>query len=148
MFIYIITIAATLLSFMALLSSLRFIFSRQCIFWVIPLLISLILLLENINTLLLFGEEPIEEEITFMNLLPAFLSLFWYALVVIFHYTLKLAIPENKYINDSRKNMYEAQYLEKHEIRKNKRAREENTENASAKNIVPELHSLHGKLVD
>ena len=44
--------------------------------------------------------------------------------------------------------MYEAQYLEKYEIRKNKRAREENTEIASAKNTVPELHSLRGKLVD
>lgn len=148
MFVYIITIASTFLSFMALLSCLRFLFSRQGIFWVVPLFISAILLYQNINSLLYFGEDPSVVEVTFSSILPTLLSLFWYALVIIFHYTLKLAIPENRYVNDSRKNLSEAQYLEKYEIRKNKKARLDRNDNASKKNRKPNLPSMQGKLVD
>lgn len=149
MFVYIITISATFLTFMAILSSLRFIFSRQGIFWIIPLLISAILFYQNINTLLYFGEGVTDGRITFLSILPVMLALFWYALIIIFHYTLKLAIPENKYINDSKKNLKEAQYLEKFEIRRNKREREDITRKTSSKNKVPQIQELHnGKLVE
>ena len=148
MFVYIITIASTLLSFMALLSSLRFLFTRQGLFWIVPLFISSILLYQNINSVLFYGETE-SARVTLSILLPAFLSLFWYALVVIFHYTLKLAIPENKYINDSRKNLKEAMYIEKYERRRNKREREVYASKIVGKNQVPELPSLHnGKLVE
>ena len=148
MFVYIITIFAALLSFMALLSSLRFLFTRQALFWIVPLFISAILLYQNITSVLFYGE-TIENRITLAVLLPAFLSLFWYALVVIFHYTLKLAIPENKYINDSRKNLKEALYIEKYERRKSKRERETFVSTISGKSEVPNIPSLHnGKLVE
>lgn len=148
MFVYIITIFATLLSFMALLSCIRFIFSRQSLFWIVPLLISIILLYQNINSVLIYGESE-NIRATFSMILPSMLALFWYALVVIFHYALKMAIPENKYINDSRKNLKEAMYLEKYERRKNKRERQEYINNAISKNEVPKIQKFHeGRMVE
>jgi len=147
-FVYIIVIVASMLSFMALLSCLRFIFTRQCFFWIVPLLISLILLYQNINMVIVYGEEA-NAKATLSVLLPAFLSLFWYAHIVIFHYALKLAIPENKYINDSRKNLKEAMYIEKCERRKNRNEREDYKNKKTSKNSIPNIPAMHdGKLVD
>ena len=148
MFVYIITIFAALLSFMSLLSCLRFLFSRQVFFWIVPIFISAILFYQNITAVLFYGEVEINE-LTLAILLPALLSLLWYSLIVIFHYTLKLAIKENKYINNSRKNLKEAMYIEKYERRKSKRERKVRRSKISSKSEIPHVESYHnGKLVE
>ena len=62
MIVYIIPITALLLAFMSLLASLRFIFSRQGLYWVFPAMISLIL------------------------------AALWYMMIIVFHYALKKTI--------------------------------------------------------
>ena len=75
MFVYIIPLTALLLSFMALLASMRFIFSRQGLYWLFPAIISLLLFFQNLDTLLLLGEEDITEfAYTFRNFAPFVLA--------------------------------------------------------------------------
>ena len=50
MIVYIIPIPALMLTFMALLASLRFIFSRQGLYWIFPAIISLLMFFQNLNT--------------------------------------------------------------------------------------------------
>lgn len=148
-FEYIFPIAAMLLSFMALLSSIRFIISRQGLYWVLPAIISLLLCFENLNNLLIVGEFGVEAyDITFTNTIPVLLSFLWYMMVIMFHYAMKLAIPENKYLNDSKKNKAEAIYMEKYERRKNLLRRRNKEEDASNRAQIPSIRSYRGKLVD
>ena len=149
MFEYIFPIAAMLLSFMALLSSIRFIISKNGLFWILPAIISILLCFENLNTLLIVGEHGSEiYEMTFSNTIPVILSFLWYMMVIMFHYAMKLAIPENKYINDSKKNKAEAIYIEKYERRKNYVKRKNKEDDSSNKTRVPVVPSYRGKLVD
>ncbi len=140
--VYIIPITALLLSFMALLASMRFIFSRQGLYWIFPAIISLLLFFQNLDTLLMLGAEGITEfSYTFRNFSPFILAFLWYMMIVVFHYALKKTIPENKFASDARKNRAEADYLMKVEMRQAKHIRnkkKEENENSSYVPAVPE----------
>lgn len=142
MIVYIIPIITLLLTFMALLASLRFIFSRQGLYWVFPALISLILFFLDLQTLLVVGEdEPQAVDLSFQAVAPLMLAALWYMMIIVFHYALKKAIVENSFENDSVKNRAEAEYLEKYEARirrKSRRQRMERTENSASVPSVPE----------
>ncbi len=45
-----------------------------------------------------------------MDLQPLLLSLFWYAMIVTFHFALKKTIRVNHYEEQVRKNLHEARY--------------------------------------
>lgn len=140
--VYIIPITALLLSFMALLASMRFIFSRQGMYWIFPAIISLLLFFQNLDTLLVLGEEGITEfAYTFRNFAPFILSFLWYMMIVVFHYALKKTVSIARFENDARKNRTEAEYLMKVEMRKARRVRRErkrSIENGAAVPSVPE----------
>ena len=95
MIVYIIPITALMLTFMALLASLRFIFSRQGLYWIFPAIISLLMFFQNLNTLLMLGEAGITSfEYNFTNFAPFILAFLWYMMIVVFHYALKKKIDE------------------------------------------------------
>ena len=115
---------------MALLSCLRFIFSRQGVYWVLPALISLIMFFDNLQSLLIFGEEGISSvEYTLSDVSPFFIAILWYLTVIVFHHALTRKIPINSFENDSIKNRHEAAYLAKYEARQRKRIRKKNDPN-------------------
>lgn len=149
MFVYVFPITALLLSFMALLSSVRFLFSRQGGYWILPTLISIVLCFYNLNNLLVIGEAGFANYVpTVISTLPTVLSFLWYIMVIVFHYALKLAIPENKYLNDSIKNKKESVYLEKFESRRNKFKRRNRYESESSKTKVPSVPAYKNGTID
>ncbi len=144
MFSYIIPVASLLFTFLSLIACMRFIFSRQGIFWILPALISTLLSYQNLNSLILISMSEKGFSYTFTSFLPFILSFLWYMMIITFHYALKIAIKENKFISDSRKNRNEAIWNEKYEIRQTKRERKEREEwnqNKTEKPIIPPYHN-------
>lgn len=141
---YILSILSLLLSFMALISSLRFLFSRQAPYWIIPIIISLILSLDNLNSIFSLSALDSNVNLTVSSLLPFLLSISWYSMIISFRFALKIAIPENRYLIDSKKNLNEALYLEKVETRKNRKQRKEKEERIINKTNVPRINSYNG----
>ena len=140
MIVYIIPITALMLTFMALLASLRFIFSRQGLYWIFPAIISLLMFFQNLNTLLMLGEAGITSfEYNFTNFAPFILAFLWYMMIVVFQYALKKTIDENRFESDSRKNRKEAEYLEKYEMRKGKRERKKTLQRAATEQKIPSV---------
>ena len=149
MLVYIIPITALLLSFMSLLASLRFIFSRQGLYWVFPAIISLLLFFQNLDTLLVLGEADIMVfEYTFRNFSPFILSFLWYMMIIIFHYALKKTIAENRFESDARKNRAEAEYLMKIEMRKTGKSRRERKKYIENKAEVPDIPEYSSPDID
>ncbi len=140
MIVYIIPLTALLLTFMSLLASMRFIFSRQGLYWLLPALISLLMFFQNLSTLLDLGEANITSfEYTFTNFAPFVIAFLWYMMIVVFHYALKKYIPENRFESESRKNRKEAEYLEKYERRKGRRERKISRTRAASEAAIPEI---------
>ena len=140
MIVYIIPITALMLTFMALLASLRFIFSRQGLYWIFPAIISLLMFFQNLNTLLMLGEAGITSfEYNFTNFAPFILAFLWYMMIIVFQYALKKTIDENRFESDSRKNRKEAEYLEKYEMRKGKRERKKTLQRAATEQKIPSV---------
>ncbi len=149
MLVYIIPITALLLSFMSLLASLRFIFSRQGLYWVFPAIISTLLFFQNLDTLLILGESGIVVfEYTFRNFSPFILSSLWYMMIVVFHYALKKTVAENRFESDSRKNRAEAEYLMKVEMRKTRKVRKEKVKYIENKAGIPEIPEYDSPDID
>ena len=121
---------------------MRFIFSRQGLYWIFPAIISLLLFFQNLDTLLTLGEAGITEfDYTFRNFSPFILAFLWYMMIVVFHYALKKTIEYNRFEDDARKNRTEAEYLMKVEmraVRKRRKQRKEYLENATSVPSVPE----------
>ena len=135
--VYIIPITALLLSFMSLLASMRFIFSRQGMYWIFPAIISLILFFGNLRTLLAAGEAGASYTVT--DFIPFVLAFLWYMMIVVFHYALKKTITENRFENDSIKNRAEAEYLEKYEARMRKKSRKQRSEDENNSASIPSV---------
>lgn len=108
-------IMALLVAFLCFLSTLRFLFSRQGLFWIIPSILSAFLSYLWFMNLFFPGSFMI----TFIKApaFPLFASLLWYAVIISFHYATKKKNPRNRYRDDARKNLYEARYIEKMERR-------------------------------
>ena len=126
MLVYIIPITALLLSFMSLLASLRFIFSRQGLYWVFPAIISTLLFFQNLDTLLILGESGI----------------------AVFEYTFRNFVAENRFESDSRKNRAEAEYLMKVEMRKTRKVRKEKVKYIENKAGIPEIPEYDSPDID
>ena len=140
MIVYIIPITALLLSFMALLASMRFIFSRQGLYWVFPAIISLLMFFQDLAILLSLGEANITTfEYTFANFSPFVMAFLWYMMVVVFHYALKKNAEENRFEIESRRNRKEAEYLEKFEMRKGRRERRIAEKRAASQASIPSI---------
>lgn len=105
-------IVCLLLNFLAFAACLRFLFSRQGVYWVVPLIVTLFLLWPNaINLYAIASQESLRAKpYTYMDFQPVLLSLFWYAMIVTFHFALKKTIKVNYNLEQVRKNLHEARF--------------------------------------
>jgi hypothetical protein len=104
-----------LLNFLAFTACLRFLFSRQGLYWIVPLLVTLFLFWPNALNLYRIASSParMAGDFTFRTLQPLLLSLFWYSMIVTFHYALKKTVPTNRHREEVKKNLHEARYQQK-----------------------------------
>lgn len=103
-------ILCLLLNFLALAACLRFLFSRQGLYWVVPIIVTLFLIWPNaLHLYALASRDTLRvEAYTYMDFQPILLALFWYAMIVTFHFALKKTVRVNYNLEQVRKNLYEA----------------------------------------
>ena len=127
---------------MATLTCLRFILTREGLYWIVPCVLSIILTLENLDSLFLVAESAISPNYrTFRNLAPVLIAFLWYMMIITFHYALRFKIKINRYRNENRKNRAEALFIEKMEKRKRKKEYVLNEKNKLNKAKKPEIYS-------
>lgn len=110
-------ILCLLLNFLACAACLRFLFSRQGFYWIIPLIVTLFLLWPNALALYTLASLDTGRVLpyTLMDFHPLLLALFWYAMIVTFHFALKKTVKVNYNLEQVRKNLHEARYQMKSE---------------------------------
>lgn len=129
MLMLLVAIFTTLLCFLSAAACLRFLFSRQGWFWVFPFAISMVFLyisiapLHAIATGLAAGtyEVTISPDRSVREVVPLIIVLLWYAMIITFRYALKMVVPDNKHLLDTMKNLKEARYMQRIELRKYQR---------------------------
>ncbi len=140
-----------LLNFLAFAACLRFLFSRQGTYWVIPLIVTLFLLWPNaINLYTIASLETARvKAYTYMDFQPLLLALFWYAMIVTFHFALKKTVKVNHNIEQVRKNLYEARYQKKAErITLERKQNRQRTYYGNAPARKPVLQAYSGEWTD
>lgn len=112
--IYLLPLGCLLLNFLAFAACLRFLFSRQGFYWIIPLALTLFMAWPHALTLYQVASAgaPVPSPYAYLELQPLILSLLWYAMIVTFHYALKKTIRVNLYAEQVKKNLHEVRYLE------------------------------------
>lgn len=112
--LYLLPLTCLLLNFLAFAACLRFLFSRQGLYWIIPLSVTLFISWPNALSLYRVASDSAQVSLpyTYLDLQPLLLSLLWYAMVVTFHYALKKTIRVNLYAEQMKKNLHEARHLE------------------------------------
>ncbi len=144
-------IVCLLLNFLAFAACLRFLFSRQGLYWVVPLIVTLFLLWPNsINLYTLASTEGFRTNAyTYMDFQPLLLSLFWYAMIVTFHYALKKTVKINYNLEQVRKNLYEARYQMKTErINLERKQKRQSSYYANTPARKPVLQAYSGEWTD
>ncbi len=144
-------IVCLLLNFLAFTACLRFLFSRQGLYWVVPLIVTVFLLWPNaINLYTLASLESFRFlPYTYMDFQPLLLSLFWYAMIVTFHFALKKTIKVNYNLEQVRKNLYEARYQMKNErITLERKQRRQKSYYANTPARKPVLQAYSGEWTD
>ncbi len=95
--------------FGAMASCLRFFLSREGKYWILPLAISLLLLLQNGSVL--YTGTHVESPLSTGGLIATLISILWYAVIVIFRYALKRTIQQSDYRQRVRKDLTESQFI-------------------------------------
>lgn len=113
---YIIPLSSLLLTFLASAASIRFLFSRQGLYWIMPLLTGIVLTLGNVYMLFFPSASPLPRT-GILSFLPLAVSFLWYMMVITFHYALKKRVRQNRFRSDMKKNWAEASFLAKNERR-------------------------------
>ncbi len=120
-----IALSTTLLAFLASAATLRFLFSRQRWFWVLPFILSLLFLylslepLHIVSTTILSGSYQVRlgPYRSVREIVPLIILFLWYMMIIIWRYALKQVISENKQLLQTKKNVQEAHYIEQLEVR-------------------------------
>ena len=136
---FIVPTLALLLTFLASIASLRYLLTRQGIYWAIPFFISLILFYQNLTTLLTAAEAEGDFILSFSSMLPLVLAILWYALIVAFHFALKTEREYNKYVDQSRRTYNEARFVLMTEKRKMIKEQMENKTKSTNKPVTPSV---------
>lgn len=136
---YLIPIASLLLTFLAFFASLRFLFSRQGTYYIIPVLISLLLSLNN--AFYLFYPNLFSNELGLVyTFYPLAISFLWYMMIITFHYAIKKNVVKNKYLDEMNKNLAEAKIIEKMERRNKEKDYSKQKERSAYKATVPQVY--------
>ena len=144
---YVLPLASLLLTFLATMACLRFLFSRQGLFWIVPLVLSLLLDVNNLIPLVSSaGVAVFSSRMTEFFLLA--LSFFWYLMVITFHYALKRKVDRNRFRSDMIKNYTEARFLEKNERRAFSKRSRRRRRQAVNSYVTPDESSFHGYDLD
>lgn len=119
---YILPLFCLLLNFVTLAACLRFVFSHGGQYWILPAIMSLLLLVQNGSVLYAGG--MLSSPIPAGSLISTLISIFWYAIVVAFRYALKSHTAASNYAFRVRKDLTESRFLLKtQEIQNQKRLR-------------------------
>ena len=144
---YVLPLASLLLTFLATMACLRFLFSRQGLFWIVPLVLSLLLDVNNLIPLVSpAGVAVFSSRMTEFFLLA--LSFFWYLMVITFHSALKRKVDRNRFRSDMIKNYTEARFLEKNERRAFSKRSRRRRRQAGNSYVTPDESSFHGYDLD
>ena len=126
MLILLVAIITTFICFLSIIASVRFLFTKQGLFWLIPLVLSVTFLIMSISPLVLVATQMIDgsyqvsisPDRSVREVVPLIIVLLWYTMILSFRYALKLVIPDNTYFENKKKNLDEAQYIQKKERQK------------------------------
>ncbi|MFA7371695.1 MAG: hypothetical protein WCY78_07250 [Sphaerochaetaceae bacterium] len=120
MMMLLVAIGTTLLYFLAAIYAVRSIFSRQGWFWVIPFLLSLIFLYMSLTPLyqVAIGIKALGTYRSIDEIFPLIIAFLWFLLVVTMRAALRIAVPANKHLIDTKKSLEEARYINEIELRK------------------------------
>jgi hypothetical protein len=129
MLMLLVALFTTLLCFLSAAACMRFLASRQGWFWVLPFVISITFLVISINPLyniatgLAEGSYRVEisPDRSVREVVPLVIVLLWYTMIITFRYALKMVVPDNKHLLDTMKNLKEARYMQRIELRKYER---------------------------
>lgn len=135
---YALPIASLLLTCLATLACLRFLFSRQGLYWIVPVAVSVMLTLNNLYTLF-FPDRTFLNWPSNIRFFPIALAFLWYMMVIAFHYALKKTVKKNRWRDEMRKNYHEAKFLEKIERRDYSRFRRKRKREAINGAFVPQV---------
>lgn len=112
---YIIPLASLMISFCSVYLCIKFIFSRQGFFWVLPAALSVLIAAYMLNLLLVPSfalAVPFQ-----LPLFPLIVSVAWLIVVIQFRYSIKKSVDVNRFEDERRKNYTEAKFIEKSERR-------------------------------
>ena len=141
MYNYVIPLISLLFCFMAFLTTMRFILSREGIYWLLPAIISLIFLFQNLDLLIQITEMGLPyDPMTPRNIAPLAIAVLYYISIITFHYALRFKIAENRFRVENRKNRSEAVFIEKVEQRKRKTERKRKEDNLGNKSREAEIY--------
>ncbi|MCR5731742.1 MAG: hypothetical protein K6G51_02215 [Sphaerochaetaceae bacterium] len=131
---YLIPISSLMLSFVSTYLCIKFIFSRQGLFWILPFILSLLIDFYILNLIMvpsLLLALPFQ-----FSFFPLILSITYLIVIIQFRYTIKKSVPTNRYEDDMRKNFNEAKIIEKKERRSFLRNQKNINKKANENNLI------------
>jgi signal transduction histidine kinase len=113
---YILPLFCLLLNFAAVAACLRFLCAKEGFYWIFPLILSLLFFFQNGSTMYANGA-LVAPAINAGSAVNALIAIFWYLVVITFHYALKKMLQQNDYQERVRKDLEESRFLLKSEGR-------------------------------
>lgn len=136
---YIIPLTSLMLSFISVYLCIKFIFSRQGFFWILPSALSVLISAFMLN-LLLFPS--FAAAIPFQTpLFSLVVSVTWLIVIIQFRYSIKKSVDANRFEDERRKNYTEAKFIEKSERRSFLRFQHRKLQEDQNSSYIPVLYS-------
>jgi len=104
---YALPLFCLLINFVALGACIRFLCAKGGQYWILPILLSALLVLRN--SMMLYGPSS-ELMINTASLIDALVSVLWYTIIITFHFALKKVIKATDYQERVRKDLAESRW--------------------------------------
>lgn len=129
---YIIPAISLVLSLLAIINTTRYMTKRDGYYWISPFILSLFLFAFNLYVFLRAAGTT-DSLPFYLTYFPLIVSILWFILISSFRHIFMKERKFNRFVDESKKNYSEAQFINKTEIReRNKKIREKKEEVSSS----------------
>ncbi len=126
MLILLVAVTTTFILFISLFASVRALFTPRRVYWILPLIITALFFLISLAPLHLNATQVMEggyrvsisPDTSVREVVPLIIVLLWGAMLIIYNSVLSILMPKHTFIEQRRKNLDEARYIQQKEYKR------------------------------
>ncbi len=126
MLMLLVAVTTSFILFLCLIASVRFLFTPRGVYWILPVIITLLFFMISLaplkmNAVQVFEgsyQVQISPDTSVREIVPLIIVMLWASMLIIYNFLLSILIPKHTFLEQRKRNLDEARYIQQKEFKR------------------------------